>query len=562
MYLKTVKSKNHIYLKICKSYRENGKVHQKVIANLGRLDHLIEGGLENIAYDLLNLASKEKKHKFKDITKMQEINRYNYGYISYAKLWNILGITKILNGITKEKKIEFSLSKTVFSMVVNRLLDPSSKLYHFNHKDRYLFINEDIELHNIYRSLDILAENKEEIEYKLFEKKRNLFNMKLDVVFYDVTTFYFESREVDELKNFGFSKENKVNEVQVVMGLLIDKEGVPIGYEIFRGNTIDSKTMINIIKKLKKKFQIDKIIIVADKGLNSKMNLKEIKENGFEYIVSGRLKQMPKSIQEKVFDMAGYKKDKNNKFEYKEINYINKVSYIDEKGNKIIENIEEKIICTYSKEREIKDRAERERLVEKAKKVIMNNQKWILENKKGHRKYIEKEYNNGDSNYILKLCEEKIEEEKKFDGYYVIESSDLTLDAYDIIEAYHNLWKIEESFRIMKSTMKVRPIFHWTHKRIEGHFVMCFIAFLLERELELRLRNNKKVDINEVSVEKIKEALNSMEVSELDIEKERVFLKGKHKSLGSKIFSILKIPHLKNISSLDDLKNWYNEFQV
>lgn len=559
MYLKLVKSKNYIYPKICRSYRDkDGKVHQEVVVNLGRLDQLQKGGLENIVYDLLNLISEDKKKRFKDITKMEEVNRYNYGFVAFAKLWNMLGISKMLNKVIEGKKIEFDFSRIVFSMVVNRLLEPSSKLYHYNHKDRYLFVNEEIELHNIYRSLDLLAENKEEIEFKLFEKERSLFNLKLDIVFYDVTTFYFESVRSDDIRDFGFSKDNKVNEVQVVMGLLIDREGRPIGYELFRGNTIDSKTMINVIKKLKEKFMIDRIIFVADKGLNSKINLKELKENGFDYIVSGRLRQMPENIQKSVLNREGYKACVG--YEYKELEHTNFVSYTDENGKKHTEAMEEKLICTYSSERALKDRADRERLIEKAKKVIEGNQKWIVENKKGHKKYIEKEFREGDGDYSLRLDEERIAEEEKFDGYYVIQSSDMSLKPTDVIETYHNLWKVEESFRIMKSTMKVRPIFHWTPKRIEGHFVMCFIAFLLERELEARLKRNKKLDKEEISVEKIKEALNSMEVSELDIEGERAFLKGKHKGLASKIFAVLKINNLKNISSLEDIKEWYSEF--
>ncbi|MGC8766061.1 MAG: IS1634 family transposase, partial [Brevinematia bacterium] len=296
---------------------------------------------------------------------MEEVNRYNYGFVAFAKLWNMLGISKMLNKVIEGKKIEFDFSRIVFSMVVNRLLEPSSKLYHYNHKDRYLFVNEEIELHNIYRSLDLLAENKEEIEFKLFEKERSLFNLKLDIVFYDVTTFYFESVKSDDIRDFGFSKDNKVNEVQVVMGLLIDREGRPIGYELFRGNTIDSKTMINVIKKLKEKFMIDRIIFVADKGLNSKINLKELKENGFDYIVSGRLRQMPENIQKSVLNREGYKACVG--YEYKELEYTNLVSYTDENGKKHTKAMEEKLICTYSSERALKDRADRERLIEKAK---------------------------------------------------------------------------------------------------------------------------------------------------------------------------------------------------
>ena len=557
MYLKLVKSKNYTYLKICESYRDKGKVRQRVVANLGRLDILQKHGLENIVNDLAKFISSEKLKNYKDISKMEEMARYNYGFIAYAKLWNSLGLSRILKEISEGSKIEFDFIKVVFSMVVGRLLNPSSKLYYYNHKDRYLFLNEDLELQHIYRSLDILAENKEEIEFKMFENVRDLFNLKLDVVFYDVTTFYFESKREDELRGFGFSKDNKVNEVQVVMGLLIDREGRPIGYELFRGNTVDSKTMIKVIKKLREKFSIGRIIFVADKGLNSKVNLKELKDNGFDYVVSGRLRQMPRELLDRILGREGFIKAYG--YEYKELEHTNFVKYEDGNEKKVFP-IKEKLVVTYSEERANYDRLERERLLMKAKDVILYNDKRIVENKKGYRRYIDKEYVEGGGEYILKLDEEKIKEEERFDGYYLIETSDTNLSGLEVAEIYHNLWKVEESFRIMKSTMKVRPIFHWTPKRIEGHFLVCFIAFLLERELEARLKRNKKSSDEEISPERIKEALNSMEVSEIEVEGEKVFLRSKQKSLGGKIFGVLKITNLKNVSSLEDIKEWYSNF--
>lgn len=558
MYVKQVKSKNHVYLKICESYRDKGKPRQRVLANLGRLDVLQSRGLEKVVHQLSSfLPNKNPYHK--DISTMEEMARYNYGFVAYGKLWEMLGLTKMLRDITRQSKLEFDISKVVFSMVVNRLLEPSSKLYHFNHKNKYLGLNEELELHQIYRALDVLAENKEEIELRLFERQRDLFNLELDIVFYDVTTFYFESREVDELRAYGFSKDNKVNEVQVVMGLLIDKEGRPIGYELFRGNTFDSKTMIRVIKKLKEKFSIGRIIFVADRGVNTKINLKELKENGFDYCLSGRLRQMPEGLQAELLNREGYQKLSNG-YEYKEVKRTNVVKFVDESGDRQVYPIEEKLVCTYSEERATFDRLERERLVKKAKEIVSGNEKWVVENKKGHKKYIEKQFLDGNGRYTIVIDEERIREDERFDGYYVVQSSDASLSAREIVEIYHNLWRIEESFRVLKSTMMVRPIFHWKPKRIEGHFVMCFLAFLLERELEARLKRNRKACDGDISPEKIKEALNSMEVSELEIEGDKFFLKGKHRMLGSVIFSVLKVSKLKNLNSFDDIKQRYGQF--
>jgi len=545
MFLKTTISRGYKYLQIAESYRQDGVSKHKIIANLGRADVLINSGLENIVAALHKLVKKGKSN-LGDITTLKEKSRQNYGYIVYKKLWNKYSLTELLTTIAGKKKTEYHFAQIVFWLVINRLLSPSSKRHHYLHRERYIEVDKESELHAIYRSLDLLSSSKEKLEEELFNKNINLFNMQIDVVFYDVTTFHFESQKSDELRDFGFSKANKVNEVQVVMGLLIDNQGRPIGYELFTGNTFDGHTMLRILKKLKEKFKINQVIIVADKGLNSKMNFKEIKSNGFDYIVSSRIKNMGKKIQDEILNDEGYKKTKkaqdeddpegnNEEFRYKIIDYENKLTYTDkESGKKEKIILKEKLVCTYSSKRAAKDYRDRERAIAKAKEVLDKQDYGKLKNKKGYKKYINTKEKQMQE---YSLDEAKIKNDSRFDGYYAIAYSRLDLSPQEVIEQYHNLYRIEESFRILKSTMKTRPIYLRTKAHIEGHFVICFLAFLLERELELRLRKRKI----EYSSEKIKEALNSLEFSEIEIEKEKYYLKGKQKNLASKILAVLKI---------------------
>jgi len=582
MFLKKTKLKNVTYLKIVESYwdKQQQKPKQKVVVNLGRLDFLLSNGLIGIVDNLNQIVEQEtkssvrqikKKSDLKDITTMKEIIKANYGFIIYRKLWNRYDLDKLLSSILKNKKTEFDFVSVVFSMVVNQLLSPSSKLKLWINKDKYLKINEKIKLQHYYRSLDILAENKETIELKLFEKNRSLFNLKLDIVFYDVTTFYFESQVSDELKDFGFDKDNKINNVHIVMGLLVDKDGKPIGYELFKGNTYEGHTLLNTIEKLKKRFQIDMIVIVADKGLNSKMNLKALKDAGYEYIVSGRLKNMKKSFQKLVLNKENYKtlnhqdvtfikedKDDDNKniFKYKTIDYVNEIRYKEkpeDKGYKKVK-LQEQLICTYSSKRAAKDHKDRERMLEKAREIINGNQKSKAENKKGHKKYIAKQYpdNINPDDYQLVLDKKKIKEDEKFDGYYVIQSSCMDLPAKDIIENYHYLFKIEESFRVMKTTMRVRPVNHWTPKRIEGHFVMSFFSFLLERELEYKLSENNK----RASADRIREAINSMIFTGISIEDSEYYLRSNHNKLASEIMSVMRIKQAAHLFSENQLNKY------
>ncbi len=303
MFVKITNAGGYQYVRLVENYRENGKVKQRVLFNFGRLDILKDDpAFKNIVKKLSDIVAETTTENAKAVTIESEEDISdavvkNWGYIVYRKLWQELEIDKFLKGkAAKERKIKFDVDKVSFLMTIQRLIEPMSKLRTYHQRSKYFGFEEDIDLNQLYRCLDFLDSVKEDLETYLYQRNKDLFKMVVDVVFYDVTTIYFESCRADELKNFGFSKDNKVNEVQVVLGLLVDKEGRPIGYELFPGNTIDSKTMVKILRKLKEKFSIDKIIIVADKGLNSRINLKMIKEAGYDYIVASRLKNASKEI--------------------------------------------------------------------------------------------------------------------------------------------------------------------------------------------------------------------------------------------------------------------------
>ncbi|GAV24905.1 IS4 family transposase [Carboxydothermus islandicus] len=557
MHLKVVKAGNYEYVRLVEAYRENGKVKHKVILNLGRKD-LIEGNpsFKRLAERLAEIANGSSTLKISGEAQFSEGTLRNYGFIVYRKLWQLFELNKFFADLANHPRLQFDLNSACFLMAVQHLLSPKSKLATYLNREQYLGIPE-IDLNHLYRSLDLLAENKELIENYVFEKNCSLFNMNVDVVFYDVTTFHFESVRNDELRDFGFSKDNKINEVQVVMGLLIDNEGRPIGYELFPGNTLDSKTLAKSLEKLQKRFNIRQVVIVADRGLNSKLNLKYIKDLGYDYIVATRLKKMPQSVLAEVFNPEGYETlkmanpfseeenlDDFEQFRYKVLDHINRIK--DEKG--VVYELPEKLVITYSAKRALKDEEDRKRLIEKAEKLLLEPAKIKASNKRGGKKFIKHQSENDQ----FFLDEEAIEKDKRFDGYYAIQSSRLDLDAKKVLEAYHTLWKIEESFRIMKSTLEVRPIFHWTEKRIKGHFVVCFLAFLLERTLEFRLKENRV----EVSPQKIQEALNSLTFTEVEINGQKLLIKMRPTEVANKILRILRIAPPKNMMPLEDAKEF------
>ncbi len=550
MFIKTSHSKGHQYLSIVESYKVKGVSKHKVIASLGRADKLVSSGLENILRSLQKFVDKEKCN-LKDVSGMKEKYRLNYGYLAYKKLWKQFDFDNILAPVVKKSKSGYNLKGLIFTLVINRLLNPGSKRDYYFSRDKYLEYDPDLALHQVYRSLDILSENKEKIERSLFLKNRNLFNMEIDVVFYDVTTWHYESQKQDSLRDFGFSKANKVNEVQIVMGLLIDKEGRPIGYELFPGNTFDGKTLLGILDKLKKQFELDRVIIVADKAMNSKLNLKAIKDRGYNYIVSARLKSMSKKVQQEVLSQEGYSEitREEEKYKYKVIDYENIVQY-EEEGEKKKATLPEKMVCTWSSKRAAKDRKDRERAIEKAMEVVDKQEHSKVKKKNGYKRFIEEQ---GDKkNGKLLIDQEKIEKESIFDGYYAIEYSDLEMEPIEVLESYGYLYKIEESFKVMKSTMQTRPIYLRVREHIEGHFMICFFAFMLERELEFRLRK-RGIDY---STERIKEALLSVEFSELEIEEETYYLKSKQKKLASEIFALLRIKHPQKLMDQTEVNDY------
>ena len=527
MYIKTTKSKNFTYVQLVQGYREGKKVKHKVLVNLGRLDLLQkdtswDGIVDKLSelMDLKNIVNIDKCHT-------TQIS--NWGYLVYKKLWRKFKLDQVLSNIQEGRKATFDLDSSCFLMTVQHLLNPSSKLGTYNKQKKYLQ-HQEVDLNHLYRSLDVLCQHKEKIEQHVFSINCSLFKMKVDVVFYDVTTFHFESVKSDGLKNFGYSKNCKFNEVQVVLGMFVDCEGRPIGYELFSGNTFDSKTLDQALDAIEKRFGIRNVIIVADRGINSKINLKHIKDKGYGYIVSSRIKNMSGKTQREIFDNDGYTKLQNSEhsISYKILDYVNSCKDGEEKVE-----LPEKLIITYSEKRAHKDRADRQRLLDKANHLLTNKSLIKSSNKRGGKKYLTEHGENVDWTLDTKA----IAKDERFDGYYGIQTSDANLSVEKVLDAYHTLWKIEESFRVMKSTLEVRPIFHWTEDRIKGHFVVCFLAFLLERTMEVELHSAGIV----ASAQDIRETLNAMQFTETECKGKKYLLNTQMPELGLEILKLLKL---------------------
>ena len=539
MFLKVTRAKKYTYLQLVHSYREGKKVKHRVIANLGSFETLKDNPqLLSIARRLLELTEASTLLP----SEIEEKERVIYGHIVYRRLWRQMKIEEELSKLVRGRRIGFNFVESVYLMVIGRLLSPGSKLQTWENQHRYACLPVEIGLNHIYRSLDLLAEGKEELERSFFERGRNLFNTRVDVVFYDVTTFHFESTRGRGLRRFGYSKAGKSGEVQVVLGLLIDEEGVPIGFDLFPGNTYEGRTMLRVLDKLKRRFALRRVIIVSDKAMHTKENLWHIHQGGYGYIVSMSIRKGTKKLQEEVLSEEGYEEveSERGRIRYKVLrDYPQELK--DESG--VVHRIKTTVVLTWTEERAEGERAARERLLEKAREV---REGVSVRDRRGYRRYLK---TRGDA-VVVGIDEEQYLADGKWDGYYAIQTNSRELTPWEIVSAYHQLWRIEESFRVMKSTMQSRPIFHWTDKRIEGHFVLCFIGFLLERRLELRLRE-KGI---ELSPERIKGVLNSLQLSRIRIKDRDYYLKGRTGQMAGKVLRALRIAPPRNVTPVEEFR--------
>lgn len=510
MFIRKRVNKKGCSIDILAAFRDkNGKPTNKQVASLGPFISFDDSVLKDLVRKLASISHPDSMLFDKSI---KELSRKVMGTpMVVERLWKDLKIDRILKKISiKHDRLEYDLDSAVLLTVIQRFIEPSSKLGTYLNKEK-IDGEYRVELQHLYRSLDLLSEHKEEIEKSLFDVRRDIFNNSVDVVFFDTTTFYFDSQRETELLKKGFSKDGKFADVQIVYGLMTDSFGHPIGYEQFPGSTADVKTLLPAIEGLKKRFNLGKVTIVADSGVLSKANLKNLEDEGYRYIVGARLKNLPEKTKKEIWDLKGYQtiiKDELKLYE------------TEHKGKRLV--------VTWSKKRAIRDEKERKKLIEKLKKSLSNGKKGVLTGR--YSKYLKL-----DEFPVLK--DEAIEKDSKFDGLLGLLTNNEDMHGESLVEKYKELWKIEESFRLMKSQLEVRPMFHWSDKRISGHLVLCFLAFVVMRELERRTKESGIKD----SIGKMLEALAELQVSELDSHGELYLLRGKVPPLAERIFKIMKM---------------------
>lgn len=518
MYIRVKTSNNGAttYVQIVQAIRKADKVSQKIVRHVGVANSTDElEGLKILAAsmkDALEAGGQQFLFKPEEIAGLgpskieHDDDNYNVNlkdlfeeqrlisgfHEIYGTLYDNMGYTKVIANPSKAK----ISSRILRDIVIARIANPSSK------RASSLMLEEDfgitIDLYKIYRMMDRLDEDAiRRIKQIAYQNTLSLLGGKIDVIFYDATTLYFESFTEDELKQNGYGKDGKFGQPQVLLALMVTSQGHPIDYEVFSGSTCEGHTLVDALAKIRDKYEIERVVFVADSAMLSGDNIARLEKLGdkISFIVGARIKSMDGHIKKKILDSKNYSTI-DNQSQVAEFDYKSK-----------------RLIVSYSGKRAAKDAHDRARAIDKLHKKLLKSKsaKSHLSNS-GYRKYLKV---NGPAS--IEIDEDKIEADSAWDGLHgVITNSDIA--PADVLKKYGDLWNVEAAFRVTKHDLAVRPVFHWKPHRIKAHIAICFMAYSMVKNLEHRVGLQYK----KLSIESIRKTLAHVQTSILYDKKKKI----------------------------------------
>jgi transposase len=537
-------------VQIVQSVRKGDKVTQKIIRHIGvamdenellKLQMLAESikiKLEADGQELLfspeYLAGlKQQKEKAEDTAgadrKPFEVNlkdlieeeRIVSGiHEVYGALFEELGFDRVIKNPARHR-YGVELFRNI---VMGRIANPVSKRATVGMLEEDFGISLDLEA--VYRMMDLLDEGAiGRLNDLSYSATWSLFRERIDVIFFDCTTIYFETFEEDSFRKNGWSKDLKFNQPQVLIALMVTREGLPIGYQAFEGDKYEGHTLIPAIAALKNRHDLGRIVVVGDAGMLNQENLKVLEQSQeiCEYIIGSRIRGMPDVMKAQILDMSRYEESQDGEG--------TRIGCFDYKGKKLI--------VSYSPQRARKDAWERERAIKKLTEKLKKkkNPKEYLSNF-GYKKYLKM---TGKTSF--ELDEDKIQADSQWDGLLGIITNAQDLSSREALNQYHNLWQVEYAFRVTKHDLKVRPVFHWKPSRVKAHLAISFAAFTLIKHMEYRV----KLQYQKMSPEKIRQSLVRVQTSILyDKKKEiRFAFPSKMSQDAKKIYRIFRLPEAR-----------------
>jgi len=489
MFARVKKSGRYEYLQLVENSKTGGKVRQRVISTIGRLDQLqAKGRVETLIRSLSRFSEKTLLVLSGKVEIKAHAVKIGPALI-FERLWKELGLPSIINGLLAGRKFQFDMERAIFLTVLHRLFESGSDRSCDRWRRDYAIIGvDDIVLHHTYRAMAFLGEvlsdqagatpfsprcMKDLIEEEMFARRRNLFTS-LEIVFFDTTSIYFEGEGGETIGRFGNSKDHRSDRKQMVVGAILDDSGRPLGCEMWPGNTADVKSLLPVVERLKSRFGIVRFCIVADRGMISADTIAALEEPdcNIPYILGARMRRV-KEIREEVLSRAGrYREVFPEEVDSKAPSPL-AVKEVTVAGRRYV-------VCRNLRQAR-KDAAARQAILEALEEQIKINPNGLVGNR-GYARYLKL------SKSGISINREKIEEEARFDGKWVLRTN-MNLPAERVAQKYKELWQVEQVFRDVKSVLGTRPVFHKLDETIRGHVFCSFLALVLRKELDLRLES-------------------------------------------------------------------------
>jgi len=506
MNLQVGSTRGRKYLSIVRGYwdPETKKVRHKNVESLGYLDELEKqyddpvAHFKQVAAEMTRQETEASSPVSITIRKNERLesgagNRKNIGYAALSAIYHELGLDVFFNNRARTIKADYNVNAIMKLLIYSRILEPASKKHTFEKRGDY-FEKFDFLLEDVYRCLTFADAFGRDLQLHLHKAVTKRYGRRTETVYYDVTNYYFEIDKQDDLRKKGVSKEHRPDPI-VQMGLFMDTDGIPLSYGLFPGNTNDCETLLPLLAETKDAYDIGRAIIVADKGMNTAVNITSCILGNYGYVFSQTVRGGSKELKQYVLKQDGYKwmgEDYKKKSRLYPREITVKVKDIHGKEKKV--SVDEKQVVFYSRDYDKKAKADRAQTVQKARDMECNPAKYNRATSYGAAKYLKNLAFDKKTGEILIqggqmpiFDEAKLAEEELYDGYYVIVTSEHKKSDDDIIDIYRGLWRIEESFRITKSDFDARPVYLSRQERINAHFLICFVALVIARLLQKRL---------------------------------------------------------------------------
>ncbi|MDA8346856.1 MAG: IS1634 family transposase [Thermaerobacter sp.] len=467
--------------------KHKGCAVAKVVYNFGRADQVDEVALRRLAKSITRFLSPEDALRVQAELSEQQLQEMRFvesrpfgGGFLLHELWLKLGIDRVVAGAVREHAFRAPVERAIFTMVANRALAPASKRHAAEWLRQDVALPEigEIPLQQFYRAMDVLLGMEEQLQRQVFEQVARLFNLEVDLLFFDTTSTYFEVEQEDDLRKFGHGKDHRPDRPQVVIGLAVTRDGIPVRVWTWPGNTADV-TRVAVVRQDLRGWRLGRVIQVVDRGFVSEENLKEMTRGGDHYIAGVKLRSGEANIETALSRPGRFHKIRDN-IEIKEI--------IVGEGER-----RERYILVRNPKEAVRDKMKREDIL----RVLAEELAAIKELPQGHQRgACELLSHSAYGHYLIlepktgkvRLNKERIHQEERLDGKYLISTSDDTLTPEDVALGYRQLAEIEADFRSLKQTLELRPVYHRLEDRIRAHVLLCWLALLLIRVAETQTR--------------------------------------------------------------------------